>query len=346
MNFDPANYSWKDLLAGAQVKPIQISTIERTDALRGVRANGTHNHALIDSLARALKEGEVEWRDIEPIDVVRLGEQRYLLADGYHRVAALEAALVKTVRARIVDGDEWDAAVIAGGRIIEIDESVKTPTSEADRDASVMTLVNMKPDISNREVGRLLNLSHRTVGKIRKRLGIPSDHVSPKPPEVKKDPDDDIFDFDDTPASEEVEEPPFVPNTEPEWYGVKGREEGESKGLGFGVDLYGEPFPSAECRDAVEKGAARFREMLINHLDNAARGLGQLADDRVSAHLNQKKLMDLIRQCREYAKAGIPHAVYVFDPNTEPTTPTDRVAREVGFVTKSQYESMNRHARE
>jgi uncharacterized ParB-like nuclease family protein len=341
---EPVSYT--DLLAGAPIKPVQIAMIEQQDALRSVRALGTHNQAMIDSLGLQLKQDDLEWREIDPVDVVEIAPMKFLLADGYHRVAAFQAANVKTIRARIVQGGVFEATLIAAGRVLEVDESKKTPTTSDDRTASVQALLALDDTLSNRQIAKMLRLHHPQVARIRKRLGLESEHDNFQPP-VQNEPDneeDDIFDFDDTPTpeSDEIAEPADEWDEEP----VSTVDGSEEQGIGFGVDRYGEPYPHAEARDSVELGARKYRNLLINHIDNATRGLAELTDEHASAHLNHRKLADLLRQAREYAKAAIPHAVYVFDPNSEPTTDTDKLCRECGYVTKPQYDSMNKHRKE
>ncbi|WP_329787360.1 ParB/RepB/Spo0J family partition protein [Lentzea sp. DG1S-22] len=85
--------------------------------------------------------------------------------DGAHRLRAAEMRGERTIRARLFDGSEIDAFVLA----VEANTTHGLPLSRADRAAAAARIIGSHPEWSDRAIARVAGIAARTVGVIRRR---------------------------------------------------------------------------------------------------------------------------------------------------------------------------------
>jgi hypothetical protein len=90
---------------------------------------------------------------------------KYWLADGFHRVSAAKQAGIAEIEVEIRDGGKKEALLFS----VAANEEHGLPRTQADRRKAVTTLLKY-PDLnqlSDREIGRLCRVDHKTVAKYR-----------------------------------------------------------------------------------------------------------------------------------------------------------------------------------
>lgn len=96
------------------MKTIQLdpSTLELCDRTRVRKNKPNINSDIVEEYAEAYKCGLI----VEPLDVFReKGTERYIVADGEHRLLAMQRAKIKAAECRLHDGDEVAALDFAIG---------------------------------------------------------------------------------------------------------------------------------------------------------------------------------------------------------------------------------------
>jgi ParB-like chromosome segregation protein Spo0J len=126
---------------------------------------------------------------LPPVEVISDPNGGFVLADGWHRLTALTALGAGRVRAVVVPLPSGsDAVTAAFERALARSAVSAKPLSRAEKQAAVIRLIEMRPTASDREIGRLAGVDHKTVGRIRARgIAPPHEEQRPRPapgPEV------------------------------------------------------------------------------------------------------------------------------------------------------------------
>lgn len=101
-----------------------------------------------------------------PLKVVRRGE-RYLLLDGFHRLAAAQNLRLETVLVETLDvPEDGDLHAIA----FALNAAHGRPLTLNDRRAFAARLLRVHPEWSDREIGRRAGLVQPTIAKVRETL--------------------------------------------------------------------------------------------------------------------------------------------------------------------------------
>jgi hypothetical protein len=95
------------------------------------------------------------------------------IIDGMHRVRAAQASGARTIIARVYNGSEIDAFVIA----VKMNISHGLPLGRPDRVTAAQRIITSHPDWSNRMIASATGLAPGTVGQIRKRSSDQSDQL-------------------------------------------------------------------------------------------------------------------------------------------------------------------------
>ncbi|TFH53059.1 MAG: hypothetical protein E4G89_01170 [Methanothrix sp.] len=128
----------------------------------------TITDAIVDEYAEAMKQGEC----FPPIILFNDGDTNWL-ADGYHRYKAAQRAGLEHISAEFRSGTKLDALRHA----LSANVSHGLRRSQADRRRAVLIGLREFSDQSDREIGRLVKVDGKTVGKYRERMTIVDDVI-------------------------------------------------------------------------------------------------------------------------------------------------------------------------
>jgi ParB-like chromosome segregation protein Spo0J len=107
---------------------------------------------------------------LPPVEVVGpAADGTFLLADGWHRLAALAKTDATQVPAVQVDPADRDHTEVAFERGCLTAATTSKPLSRAERNAAACRLIIERPDRADREVARIVGISPQTVGRLRRR---------------------------------------------------------------------------------------------------------------------------------------------------------------------------------
>lgn len=137
------------------LKRIPINSLLPSDSPRLQGLNVTHVHVLAEM-----------WAALPPI-IVHHSTNRVI--DGMHRIQAAVLRGESEVEARIYDGDERDAFVLA----VQTNIGHGLPLSLAERNAAAARIIALYPDWSDRAIASCAGLAPKTVAAVRRRLGEP-----------------------------------------------------------------------------------------------------------------------------------------------------------------------------
>jgi uncharacterized ParB-like nuclease family protein/RNA-binding protein YhbY len=114
--------------------------------------------------AEAMAAGE----KFPPITVFKPddGPSEYILADGFHRIAAAQQIGHECIRCDVYPGSLKDAAFFACGSNCRHG----LPRTSADKRRAIATLLRLSPQSSDREVAKAAGTTHRTGAKVRREL--------------------------------------------------------------------------------------------------------------------------------------------------------------------------------
>lgn len=117
--------------------------------------------AVVDEYAEAMQRGEC----FPPIILFNDGGV-YWLADGYHRFKAAQKAGLESLSAEFRSGTKLDALKFA----LSANATHGLRRSSVDKRRAVLIALKEFGDLSNRELGRMVKVDDKTVGKYRERL--------------------------------------------------------------------------------------------------------------------------------------------------------------------------------
>lgn len=171
---DSAAQHWPgSVLPGGTPRTIHVRGIVRSEAAFPREKVDPARVALFASM---LEDGH----ELPPILVVADGQGRYIRADGEHRLRALEQTGVEQVQAIVAQapsdrGPEWHAYLLA----VQAAAASSRPLTAKERSAAIERLDELLgEDTSDRELARMVGVSHQTVGRVRRGEVVQMDHAS------------------------------------------------------------------------------------------------------------------------------------------------------------------------
>ena len=172
----------------------------RTDG--DTQARRSLDRQAVADYAEAIERGE----KLPPIVVFDDGRELWL-ADGFHRVAAMQQAKKLRISAQVMYGDRDKAAWYALGA----NRTNGLRMTNADKEHAVKRALRMRPDASDRSIAEHVGVSAPTVGKYRATVepGVKDLHVE----RARTGRDGKQYPVDDPPPS--VDDPPPSPTDEP-----------------------------------------------------------------------------------------------------------------------------------
>jgi DNA-binding MarR family transcriptional regulator len=109
---------------------------------------------------------------LPPIEVVPDVEGGYIVAEGNHRYEALARTDIEEIDVAVLevpeDVDPWYFAFLRG---IVTASTGALQLTRREKWAAILRVSKADPDLADREIGRLLGVSHQTVGRVLRRLG-------------------------------------------------------------------------------------------------------------------------------------------------------------------------------
>lgn len=123
----------------------------------------TITDAIVDEYAEAMMRGE----SFPPVVIFNDGATNWL-ADGYHRYKAAQKADLESISAEFRSGTKLDALRYA----LSANATHGLRRSQADRRRAVLIALQEFSELSDREIGRLVKVDGKTVGKYRERTAI------------------------------------------------------------------------------------------------------------------------------------------------------------------------------
>jgi hypothetical protein len=104
---------------------------------------------------------------LPPVVVVDAGDGRLIRSDGEHRLCALEQLGREKAHVQVIASDGGDPVQVAYRAALERAAISAWPLSRAERRTAVLRLIEDHPNMPDREIGRLVGVSHQTVGRLR-----------------------------------------------------------------------------------------------------------------------------------------------------------------------------------
>jgi hypothetical protein len=107
-----------------------------------------------------------EGGELPALEVVAMPDGRYLLVDGMHRLCGAKRAGLESIDVVLVQlvGIETPEDV-AFRRALETATTSSLPLNRAERQMAAVKLIAKRPDLSRREVARLVGVAHSTVDR-------------------------------------------------------------------------------------------------------------------------------------------------------------------------------------
>ena len=134
---------------------LPISAIREADSPRSAGVDMAH--------ARSLAQTEA---DLPPILVHRATMR---VIDGMHRLAAARLRGEPEIAAILFDGDDDEAFLLA----VRSNVSHGLPLTLTDRRAAAVRIIRARPDLSDRTIAVTAGLAAKTVGSLRREIGVP-----------------------------------------------------------------------------------------------------------------------------------------------------------------------------
>jgi len=125
--------------------------------------------SIVDEYAEAMKQG----MKFPPVIIFNDGKSK-LLADGFHRYYAAKKAGFQNISAEFRTGTKEDALRFS----LSANSTHGLRRSQRDKRHAVMTALEHLGNLSNREIGRLVQVDDKTIGKYRERMAVVADIVA------------------------------------------------------------------------------------------------------------------------------------------------------------------------
>lgn len=166
-----------DAAATTTIEQVPIAAIERDPELNP-RSGGV-SKSVVKEYAEAMKQGKT----LPPVVVFRSAKNKgFLLADGWHRVAASELAERTEISAEIREGGRREALLFAVGA----NASHGLRRTNADKRHAVALLLAAFPKKSDRWLGECCGVDHKTVARVRQQPGEVPQRASNGPKQAAK----------------------------------------------------------------------------------------------------------------------------------------------------------------
>jgi hypothetical protein len=112
---------------------------------------------------------------LPPPELVEDGSGGFLIADGVHRwQAALNGGVTEILASVHSPEPGVDPVAFAYRRGLECSAISSKPLTRAEKRTAIRRLLREQPEWSDRELGRLVGVDHKTVGRVRKQLEVPN----------------------------------------------------------------------------------------------------------------------------------------------------------------------------
>ncbi len=128
---------------------------------------------------------------LPPLELVPCGPGRYLIGDGVHRFVAARRARLTQVSARLVPpAAGLDPVEFTYRYALERSAISSLPLNRAEKQQAIRRLLEANPQASDREIGRIVGVDHKTVGRARRGISpqpvFPALPLGPAPEPVAK----------------------------------------------------------------------------------------------------------------------------------------------------------------
>jgi hypothetical protein len=106
---------------------------------------------------------------LPPPELIADGHGGWLIGDGVHRIEAARRLKVEAIPARFV-GTATDVDPVEFAFLYALGRAAASakPLTRAEKQAAVRRLIGAIPAVSDREIGRLAGVDHKTVGRLRR----------------------------------------------------------------------------------------------------------------------------------------------------------------------------------
>lgn len=142
---------WRSVSAGRSIVHVPVTSLQPADSPRISGESPAHVRRLVES------EG--------PFPPIIAHRQTMKVIDGMHRLRAAAIRREDTIEVEFFDGSESDAFALA----VHANISHGLPLSLAERKSAAVRLIESHPEWSDRLIATTAGLSHKTVGKLRRR---------------------------------------------------------------------------------------------------------------------------------------------------------------------------------
>jgi hypothetical protein len=120
---------------------------------------------------------------LPPPELVPCGPGRYLIGDGVHRIEAARRAGLTRLAARLVaPAADLDPVQFTYLHALQRSAISALPLTRAEKQRAVRRLLEANPRASDREIGRLVGVDHKTVGRARRGISPPQSEFPTLPP--------------------------------------------------------------------------------------------------------------------------------------------------------------------
>ncbi len=163
------------------MQPVEIP-IEQLQAMQDAYPREEASGERVALFREILEQGD----ELPPIDVVKLEEGRYLISDGVHRFYAAMRARHRAIAVNLIKPIEGESTLECAYRhAVETASKTALPLTYAERRKAVGRLLETRPDLSHRAIGRIIGISHDTVGRWSKEMSDRSEEADEGQDEVQ-----------------------------------------------------------------------------------------------------------------------------------------------------------------
>jgi hypothetical protein len=170
---------WPDEKTCGDVRRVDIAVIQQDDSCWP----RLHlDRARVDEFCGLYEvDGAEALPALPALELVPTRQDGFLLADGWHRLTALRRVGIEQVQVLVLPvADGEDPVAVAYRRALGCSAISAKPLTRAEKQHAVTTLIEMYPEASNRAIGRLAGVDHKTVGRAQARGDSPPEGPPPK----------------------------------------------------------------------------------------------------------------------------------------------------------------------